>query len=342
MRESITGHGGTVISTEGDSVFAVFPSAREAIAGAIDALRALDAHAWPTAATVNVRVGIHAAEAVLDVGGANYTGLEVHRTARIMAAAHGGQVLVSDSARTLAGDALPAGATFLDLGRISSGTCPPRNACIQLAAQGLRERFPPPRTLTIVTPTNLPATLTRFVGRTQELADVRALLQANRLVTLTGPGGSGKTRLSIETARTLPRRLPRRRLVRRARRRARSSPCHPDRRAAPSACPSSPAGPSRRPSPSTSPRSGRCSSWTTWSRSSRPPPTSPPCCGAARRSRSSPPAASRCAIAGEQVSSCRRWRARRAGHSDGRRHRRLGRRRSSSWSGRARRVRTSR
>lgn len=191
MRESIDGQGGTVVSTEGDSAFAVFPSVRQAVVGAIEALRTLDAHAWPPSATVNVRIGINAGEAIFGVGGANYTGLEVHRTARIMAAGHGGQVLISESARALVGDALPHGTALRDLGPHQLRDMPAPERLHQVVAPGLREEFPPPRTLTITAPTNLPATLTRFVGRTKELDEVHALLENHRLVTLTGPGGSG-------------------------------------------------------------------------------------------------------------------------------------------------------
>jgi predicted ATPase/class 3 adenylate cyclase len=201
MRGAITGHGGTVISTEGDSVFAVFPSAREAIAAATDAQLAIAAHAWPPGASVMVRIGIHAGEAVLR--GTDYTGLEVHRTARIMAAASGGQVLISDAARALAEGTLPDGTALRDLGPHRLRDMPAAQHLYQLVAPGLGVDFPPLRTLTITTATNLPSAVTRFIGRTRELDELRALLVSHRLVTLTGPGGSGKTRLSVETARTL-------------------------------------------------------------------------------------------------------------------------------------------
>src|SRR6185369_3799306 len=99
LDEAITANGGTSVSSEGDAVFAVFTSAREAIQAAIDAQRAIGAHEWPKGEQVKVRIGAHAGEALL--GGRDYTGLEVHRTARIAAAAWGGQILVSDAVRAL-------------------------------------------------------------------------------------------------------------------------------------------------------------------------------------------------------------------------------------------------
>src|SRR6478752_7076900 len=102
LGDAVSSNGGTLVSSEGDSIFAVFPSVRQAVLAAVGGQRSLAAHPWPNGATVRVRMGIHAGEAVFGV--TDYTGLEVHRTARIMAAGHGGQVLVSASARSLAGE----------------------------------------------------------------------------------------------------------------------------------------------------------------------------------------------------------------------------------------------
>ena len=204
--EAVAQHGGTVVSTEGDSVFAVFPSAREAVAAAIAAQRALSTHEWPAGGRITVRIGIHAGEAESRGGG--YAGLEVHRTARIMAAAWGGEILVSDAARALTGDALPQGASFRDLGAHRLKDFPRPQQIHQLLAPDLRADFPPPRTASEQAPTNLPAALTRFVGRTRELEELRKLVGADRLVTLTGPGGTGKTRLGIEAARSVLDRFP--------------------------------------------------------------------------------------------------------------------------------------
>jgi predicted ATPase/class 3 adenylate cyclase len=201
LDKAIAAHAGTLVSSEGDSVFAVFASARQAVAASIDAQRALAAHRWPPAAHVKVRMGIHAGEAVL--GGRDYTGLEVHRTARIAAAGWGGQVLLSGTARVLAAEALPDGVSFRDLGAHELRDMPAPEHLYQLVAPGLGAEFPPLRTATRSTRTNLPESLTRFVGRQHELDEIRALVDSERLVTLTGPGGTGKTRLSIEVARTL-------------------------------------------------------------------------------------------------------------------------------------------
>ncbi len=198
---AVKANGGTAVSSEGDALFAVFSSARQGIAAAIDAQRALGGHEWPNDAVIKVRMGVHAGEAVF--GGRDYTGLEVHRTARIAAAAWGGEILVSEAVRALAGDNLPDGATLRDLGRHGLRDLPAPEHLFQLCAPGLESDFPPPRTMTVAVRTNLPSPLTRFVGRRRELAELRALLERERSVTLTGPGGTGKTRLAIETARSL-------------------------------------------------------------------------------------------------------------------------------------------
>jgi len=200
LDKAVTGNGGTLVSSEGDSVFAVFPSTREALAAAIVAQRELGAHEWPADAAVRVRMGIHAGEAVF--GGRDYTGIDVHRTARIMAAGHGSQVLVSEAAHALAGsDADPI--RFRDLGSHRLRDLAAPEHLYQVIAPGLRDDFPGLRTEPLVALTNVPASLTRFLGRARELAEVRDLLVEQRVVTLTGPGGSGKTRLAIEAARAV-------------------------------------------------------------------------------------------------------------------------------------------
>ena len=206
LDEAVTGSGGTVVSSEGDALFAVFPAARQAIAAAVAGQRAVAAHQWPNATDLKIRMGIHAGEAV--TGGRDYTGIDVHRTARIAGAAWGGEILVSDVARALAGDALPDGASFRDLGVHRLRDLPAPDRLFQLCAPGLITDFPPPRALTVDTPTNLPGTVTRFIGRARELQAVHVLLEHDRLVTLTGPGGTGKTRLAIEAARSVLERYP--------------------------------------------------------------------------------------------------------------------------------------
>ena len=200
LDEAIVANGGTAVSSEGDSVFAVFASAREAIQAAIDAQRAIGAHKWPKGEQLKVRIGAHAGEALL--GGRDYTGLEVHRTARIAAAAWGGQILVSDAVRAL-GATLGRASRYSTLGLHQLRDLPAPELLFQVCAAGLPSDFPPPRADRSTAPTNLPTPATRFVGRRRELAELRDLVSRERLVTLIGPGGTGKTRLAIETGRAM-------------------------------------------------------------------------------------------------------------------------------------------
>jgi predicted ATPase/class 3 adenylate cyclase len=197
MREAIAAGGGTEVGTEGDSFFVAFPTAAGAVAAAVAAQRALAAHAWPDGAQIRVRMGLHTGEAA--VAGNDYVGLEVHRAARIGAAGHGGQVLVSESTRILGEGSLPEGVSLRDLGqrRLKDLSRPER--IHQLVIAGLPADFPPLRTLD-ATPNNLPTQLSSFLGRERELAEVEALLEKARLLTLTGPGGTGKTRLALQVA----------------------------------------------------------------------------------------------------------------------------------------------
>jgi class 3 adenylate cyclase len=197
LRGAIAGHGGTEVSTEGDAFFAVFSSAPEAVAAAAEAQRALAAALWPAGATVRVRMGLHSGEGRL--GGDNYIGLDVHRAARIAAAGHGGQVLLSEATRALVAQDLPDGLGLRDLGeqRLKDLALPIRIS--QLQVDGLPSEFPELKTLS-ARPTNLPMQLTSFVGREREVARAKELVGEHRLVTLTGPGGTGKTRLALLVA----------------------------------------------------------------------------------------------------------------------------------------------
>ena len=197
LRTAIAAGGGRELSTEGDSFFAVFPTPVGALTGAVQAQRSLAAMDWPDEAAVTVRMGLHTGEGTL--GGANYLGLDVNRTARIAAAGHGGQVLLSSATRGLVVDSLPDGTALLDLGQHRLRDLLEPERLYQLALDGLEREFPPLRTLD-AQPNNLPAQLTRFIGRSADIALVRELLAGNRLVTLTGPGGSGKTRLGLQVA----------------------------------------------------------------------------------------------------------------------------------------------
>jgi len=197
LRAAFAASGGEEQGTEGDSFFVVFHSARSAIAAALAAQRSLAAEPWPDEAPVRVRMGVHSGEARMQ--GGSLVGIDINRAARIAAVAHGGQVLVSDATRALVRDEALEGIAFRDLGSHRLKDLDEPERLHQLVADGLRSEFPPVRTVG-TRPINLPAQLTSFVGREAERAAVDDLLALHRLVTLTGPGGTGKTRLSIEVA----------------------------------------------------------------------------------------------------------------------------------------------
>lgn len=178
----------------------VFPLAGQAVEAAVAAQRALAAEPWPAeVGSLRVRMGLHTGEGTL--GADNYVGLDVHRGARIAAAAHGGQVLVSRATRALVETALTAGVTLRDLGEYRLKDLEWPETLVQLVIDGLLSDFPPPRSLDA--PTNLPPQVTSFVGRDREVQEVCRLLRTTRLLTLTGPGGTGKTRLSLRAAETI-------------------------------------------------------------------------------------------------------------------------------------------
>jgi predicted ATPase/class 3 adenylate cyclase len=199
LKQAIESHSGIVVSTEGDSFFAVFTTPDDAIASAVDFQGGLEAADWNVEDRIAVRSGIHTGEGT--IGGDNYVGLDVHRAARIAAAGHGGQVLVSNTTTALVQDHLPEGVSLRPMGnhRLKDLTRP--EALYQLIIKGLRSEFPPLKTLDFV-PNNLPVELTSFVAR-GEVAQVVAQMEDARIVTLTGPGGTGKTRLSLQVASEL-------------------------------------------------------------------------------------------------------------------------------------------
>ena len=202
IRSALAAYDGREIDTQGDAFFAVFSSPRACVAAVLQMQRAIQAHAWPGGERVRVRMGIHCGEAERTAAG--LVGLEVHRAARVAAVAHGGQVLVSEPAAALVRDWLPPGAALADLGshRLKDLGRPER--IFQLHAPGLLAGFPPLRSLgNPALPNNLPAQLSAFIGREREVAEVRALVESCRLVTLTGAGGCGKTRLGLQVAAEL-------------------------------------------------------------------------------------------------------------------------------------------
>ena len=197
LRRAFGANGGAEQGTEGDSFFVVFPTARSGLLAAIEGQRALVAEPWPDGVKVRVRMGLHAGEATL-VGG-SLVGLDINRAARIAATANGGQVVVSDAIRSLVGSDLPAGVALRPLGSHRLRDLRDPEPLAQVVADGLPDTFPPLRSVD-ARPNNLPTQLTSFVGREAELAEAGALLANNRLVTMTGPGGTGKTRLSLQVA----------------------------------------------------------------------------------------------------------------------------------------------
>lgn len=199
LREAVATHGGRIVKTTGDGCHAAFASAADAIAAAAEAQHALGAEAWESIhpETIRVRMGVYTGEAEARDG--DYYGPALNRAARLMSVGHGGQILISAVTAELARDRLPTGLSLRDLGehRLKDLVRPER--IFQLAGAGLRVDFAPLKSLDLI-PNNLPAQLTSFVGREAEIAEARRLLGATRLLTFTGSGGTGKTRLSLQVA----------------------------------------------------------------------------------------------------------------------------------------------
>ena len=202
LRNAVEVRGGREFGNEGDAHFFVFADSGAAVSAAVEGQRSLAANAWPTNGEVKVRMGLHTGQP--ERHGDNYVGVDLNRVARIAAAGHGGQVLASAETRESAAvSEEEVGFADLGLHRLKDLVNPEH--LYQLTAPALREEFPPIRSID-TRPKRLPAQLTSFIGRDRELADVAGLLARERLVTLTGPGGSGKTRLAVAAAdRLLPR-----------------------------------------------------------------------------------------------------------------------------------------
>jgi predicted ATPase/class 3 adenylate cyclase len=202
IRSALAAHDGREVDTQGDAFFAVFSSPRGCVAAVLQMQQAMEGHAWPGGEQVRVRMGIHCGEAARTATG--LVGLEVHRAARVAAVAWGGQVLVSEAAAVLVRDRLPPGVALADLGMHRLKDLGRPEQIFQLHAAGLQGEFPPLRSLgNPALPNNLPAQLSPFIGRDREVAEVRALVESARLVTLTGAGGCGKTRLGLQVAAEL-------------------------------------------------------------------------------------------------------------------------------------------
>jgi predicted ATPase/class 3 adenylate cyclase len=200
LRAACEAHQGRVMDAQGDSFFVVFPAAVDAVQAAVRSQRALAGHDWANGASVRVRMGLHTGEPQMSQS--NYVGMDIHRAARIAAAAHGGQVLLSQTTYDLVEAELPGGITVRDLGEHRLKDLRHPKHLYQLVIPGLRSDFPPLKSLG-ASPNNLPVQLTSLIGRSQEVGEVAQLLSEGRLLTLTGAGGSGKTRLALQVAAEL-------------------------------------------------------------------------------------------------------------------------------------------
>jgi predicted ATPase/class 3 adenylate cyclase len=199
IEDIVAAHHGSVVRPrgEGDSRFAVFVHAAEAVAAAAEIQRRFWTEPWPTSRALRVRIGLHTGIAELRDG--DYYGSDVNRCARVRAIAHGGQVLLTARAAGQAATALPGGVTLEGLGQHRLGDLSRPERIYQLVVPEIGATFPPPMSLDNVV-TNLPAETTSFVEREREVKGVKRAVQASRLVTLTCAGGLGKTRLALRVA----------------------------------------------------------------------------------------------------------------------------------------------
>ncbi|HVL33182.1 MAG TPA: tetratricopeptide repeat protein, partial [Actinomycetota bacterium] len=207
FREVLPEYGGMepLDQGEGDSVMAVFARASDAVGCALHLQRALCEEPWPEAVKLRVRMAVHTGEALLREG--NYLGATLARAARVRALGHGGQVLISGSTEVLARDGLPDGAHLRDLGEHHLKGLSRPERVFQLVHDELPDGFPAIAGVG-TTPHNLPLQLTAFFGRAPEMRSIADALAGARLVTLTGPGGVGKSRLAIEAASRMLQQFP--------------------------------------------------------------------------------------------------------------------------------------
>jgi class 3 adenylate cyclase len=200
LRTAFEEQGGYVFKTVGDAFCVAFDTATQALAGALQAQRSLRSATWQGIEELKVRMALHTGAAETRDG--DYFGQSLNRVARILASAHGGQVLFSLPTEELVRDHLPPGVQLRALGEHRLRDLARPEHLYQLVAPDLPSHFPALRSLESV-PNNLPVQLTSFVGRERELAEVKRLLSSTRLLTLTGSGGTGKTRLSLQVGADL-------------------------------------------------------------------------------------------------------------------------------------------
>ncbi len=197
LREAVADAGGFVFKTVGDAFCAAFAVAPHALMAALSAQKALIREGWPEQTPLRVRIALHTG--VAQERDSDYFGPPLNRVARLLSAGHGGQTLLSASTYELVRDALPVGASLHDLGAHRLKDLERPEHVYQLVYPGFPDTFAPLKTLD-TTPNNLPQQLTSFIGRETSIADATALLSKTRLLMLTGAGGSGKTRLSLQIA----------------------------------------------------------------------------------------------------------------------------------------------
>src|SRR5215510_5156634 len=200
LRDAVDVHGGHVVKSTGDGLHAVFATAEGALEAAVAGQIALGREMWAETGPLRARIGVHTG--VAEQRGGDYFGPVVNRAARLMAVAHPGQVVCSQATADLVRDALAPSVALSDLGehRLRDLSRPER--VFQIQARGLQAEFGPLASLDAF-PSNLPVALTSFVCRSRELSEVSEALEAARVVTLTGVGGVGKTRLALQAAAEL-------------------------------------------------------------------------------------------------------------------------------------------
>ena len=195
LRAAFQARGGREVDTQGDAFFVSFARAKDAVLAATAAQKAINRHTWSDGVSVRVRMGLHTGEPISSEIG--YVGMDVHRSARICSAGHGGQILLSQATGALVQNDLPQGASLRDLGKHRLKDLQHPEQVFQLLHPDLPTDFPPLKSLDAL-PNNLPIQLTSFIGREKEIEEVKNSFTKTRLLTLTGSGGCGKTRLGLQ------------------------------------------------------------------------------------------------------------------------------------------------
>ncbi len=206
LNRSIVAHGGYVFQIIGDAFCAAFSNANDGLEAAIEAQCSLATEKWGETGAIRVRMALHTGRAEVQVGdytsGEYVSGLTLSRAARLLSAGHGGQILLSLATAELVRDHLPKETTLRDLGARRLKDLIHPEQIFQVVVAGLQSDFAPLKTLD-VHPHNLPVQLTSFIGREREIGEIRKLLAAAHLLTLTGIGGTGKTRLALQVSADL-------------------------------------------------------------------------------------------------------------------------------------------